>query len=395
MVLAVAVGAIALTLRFVQLRDMVGAPVIEGTNVGRLAPAWQRHIGGGGSTRAVVADDTVYVASDDGALHAVDARTGEIRWVGPTAIGAPTSPVVADGTALLHVASRLYAFDVDCASGGATCTPRWSARTGGGNEASPTVADGTVYVVATPGGITAFPLACGTPCTPLWTVPDREGHMARQLAVSDGVVWDSSSHALSAFPAACGSSGATCPSLVANVAPEDADLASGPAVVDGVVYVGASDGSLFAVPAGCARGDACGPIWRAQTGGSIVATPLVIGGRVYAASSDGLVYAFPTDCADPARTCPPLWISRTGGPLKEQPVVANGLMYVASTDGNLYVFRDDCGTQGSECAPLLVEPIGSLPPSPMVSGDRTLLTIGAEGTITAWTVDGLSPDAPR
>ena len=295
LIVVVAVAAIAVTFRFVQLRDTVAAPVIDATNVGRLAPAWQRHIGGGGLSRAVVADGTVYVASDDGALHAVDARTGEIRWVGPTAIGAPTSPVVADGTVLLHVASRLYAFDVDCGSGGATCTPRWSARTGGGNEASPTVADGTVYVVATPGGITAFPLACGMPCTPLWTVPDQEGHMARPLAVSDGVVWDSGSHALSAFPAACGSSGATCQALVANVAPDGADLASGPAVADGVVYVGASDGSLFAVPAGCARGDACGPLWRAQTGGSIVATPLVVGGRVYAASSDGLVYAFPTD----------------------------------------------------------------------------------------------------
>ena len=219
--------------------------------------------------------------------------------------------------------------------------------------------------------------------------------MARPLAVSDGVVWDSSSHALSAFPADCGSSGAECTALVDRVAPDGADLASGPAVADGVVYVGASDGRLLAVLATCATGASCGPLWRAQTGGSIVATPLVVGGRVYAASSDGRVYAFPTACTDPQGPCSPLWIGRTDGPLKETPVATNGLVYVTSTDGNLYVFRDDCATQGSECAPLLVEPVGPLPPGPLIAGDRTLVTIGADGTITAWTVDGLSPDEPR
>ncbi len=397
LVVVVAVAAIAVAFRFVQLHDAVGAPTIDATNVDRLAPAWQRDISGGGSSRAVVADGIIYAASDDGALSAVDARTGEIQWVGPTALGAPTSPVVAAGTVLLHVGGRLYAFAIDCASGGATCASQWSARTGGGNEAAPTVSDGTVYVVATPGGITAFPLACAMPCTPLWTVTYQEGHMARSVAVSDGVVWDSSTHALSAYPAACGSAGASCQALIANVAPDGADLASPPAIADGVIYVGASDGSLYAVPAACATGDAasCEPLWRAHTGGSIAATPLLAGGRVYVASSDGLIYAFPAMCADPGGSCPPLWVGRTGGPLKEQPVVANGLAYVTSTDGYMYAFADASATLGSERAPLVVESVGPLPPTPMVAGGHTLVTIAADGRLTAWTIDGASPDGLR
>src|SRR4029450_4447562 len=130
---------------------------------------------------------------------------------------------------LLQVASQVYAFDVACASGGPTCTPRWSARAGGGNEAAPTVADGIAYFVATPGGISAFPLACTMPCTSLWTAPELEGHQARSVAGAGGVGWDWSPHALSAFPTDCGSAGATCQALVADLAPDGADLASPPA----------------------------------------------------------------------------------------------------------------------------------------------------------------------
>ena len=394
----VVVAAIAMTFRFLQLRDEIAAPTIDTTNIDRLAPAWQRHVSGGGSTRATVADGTVFAASDDGALHALDAQTGETRWVGQTAIGLPTSPVVANGTVLLHVAGRLYAFDAECASGGATCAPRWSARTGGGNEAEPTVVDGTVYVVATPGGIKAFPVECNAQCGFLWSAPDLEGHQARTVAVSDGVVWDSSSHALTAFPTACGSGGATCQALIADVAPDGADLASPPAVANGVLYVGASDGRLFAVPTVCASGGSCDPLWEAQTGGAIAATPLVVGNRVYAASSDGLLYAFPSGCADAGASCPALWVGRTGGPLNEPPAVANGLVYVTSTDGNLYVFADTVDpsdTPGSERAPVLVEPIGPLPPSPTVWAARGLVTIAADGTLSAWTVDAASLDGVR
>jgi hypothetical protein len=70
-------------------------------------------------------------------------------------------------------------------------------------------------------------------------------------------------------------------------------------------------------------------------------------------------------------------------------------VYVSSIDGSLYAFRDDCGTDGAECVPLRVEPIGDLPPSPTVWGDRALFTIAADGKLAAWSVGGASLDGVR
>jgi len=114
-----------------------GSPVIDATNVTRLAAAWSVPIEAAGVTTPTIADGVAYVAADDGTLHALDARTGATIWVGITQVGAPTTPVVADDVVLVHVRGTLYAFDVGCASRGATCQPRWEGQTGGGNEATP------------------------------------------------------------------------------------------------------------------------------------------------------------------------------------------------------------------------------------------------------------------
>src|SRR4029079_5807065 len=108
-------------------------------------------------------------------------------------------------------------------------------------------------------GLYALPETCEeTPtCEPLWIAADPENHVAHAPAVSGGVVWDSSSHALRAFPTACPTSGTTCEALVDGLRPGGVDLASGPAVADGVLYVGASDGTVEAVSTTCAGGGSC------------------------------------------------------------------------------------------------------------------------------------------
>ena len=45
----------------------------------------------------------------DGKLHAIDAATGGVLWIGVTQLGTPTSPVVAQGRVLVHVGGSLYA----------------------------------------------------------------------------------------------------------------------------------------------------------------------------------------------------------------------------------------------------------------------------------------------
>jgi len=249
--------------------------------------------------------------------------------------------------------------------------------------------------VASPGGLFAVPLACGTSCSPAWQAPDPAGHVAHPPAVSEGLVWDSSAHVLAAYPAQCGASGATCAPLVEGIRPTGADLSSGPAVSDGVVYVGSSDGALLAVPASCATDGSCEPLWLARTAGPIVATPLVDGDRVYAASSDGTLYAFPVACGTAGGTCSPSWTGETGGALKEPPTVAGDVVLVTSTDGRLYAFPRDCRTDGRACTPLVAEPVGALPQSPRVWAGRAVVTIAADGKLTAWSVDGERLDGVR
>ena len=388
---AVGVLVVALVLPLGE-RSMV--PVtsrIDATNAGRLALAWSERVDGAGASAPVVADGVLYVAGDDGKLRAIDAASGEVLWIGVTQLGTPTSPVVAQGRVLVHVGGSLFAFEVGCGTAGAECQQSWHATTGGGNIGTPIVVDGVAYVVAAPGGLTAFPVSCeATTCAPLWLAPDAEGHVAHAPAASDGVIWDSSSHALSAFPVACGTAGATCEPLIQAVRPGGADLLSGPAVADGVVYVGASDGDLIAVSTSCASGGSCGPLWRGQTGGSIVGTPSVVGGRVYVASNDGGLYAFPTSCETGGARCDAIWIGRTGGPIRDQPVVSNGIVYVASTDGKLYGFAEACETT-DDCRPTFVVSLGDLPTRPAVWADRVVFAMSADGTLSAFTIDGEGP----
>jgi eukaryotic-like serine/threonine-protein kinase len=56
--------------------------------------------------------------------------------------------------------------------------------------------------------------------------------------------------------------------------------------VDGVVYIGGGEGALLALEA--ATGEV---LWRWQTDGIVGSSPAVVEGVVYVGSSDGFVYA--------------------------------------------------------------------------------------------------------
>ena len=57
-------------------------------------------------------------------------------------------------------------------------------------------------------------------------------------------------------------------------------------VIDGVVYIGSQDHTLYAVSA-----QAGTTVWRFTTKGSIVSTPAVVNGVVYIGSNDHSLYA--------------------------------------------------------------------------------------------------------
>jgi outer membrane protein assembly factor BamB len=105
-------------------------------------PAWYRELGDSGGTPGVAAaDGTVYRATGDGGLWALDAATGETVW--SQSVAGDRSffePRVGEGAVYVQVDGRLTA--VERADG----TARW--RDDQGYVGDPAVGDGRVYCVA-------------------------------------------------------------------------------------------------------------------------------------------------------------------------------------------------------------------------------------------------------
>lgn len=98
----------------------------------------------------VLADGTLYVTTEEPALHAIDPSIGTERWQ-VDLDGSPTSPVVADDMVYLGTdANSVYGFDAQSSE------QRWRFETGGGVVVPPAVLDGTVYAASTDGTLYAL-----------------------------------------------------------------------------------------------------------------------------------------------------------------------------------------------------------------------------------------------
>ena len=95
-----------------------------------------------------------------------------------------------------------------------------------------------------------------------------------------------------------------------------------PAVVDGVVYAGSDDHSLYALIAETGE-----LLWSYATGDVIRSTPTVVDGRVFFGSNDNHVYALD------AATGQELWKHDTGDWVQYTPAVSAGKVYVAASSG--------------------------------------------------------------
>ena len=125
-------------------------------------------------------------------------------------------------------------------------------------------------------------------------------------------------------------------------APTGATITGTPVVAGGEVYVGASNGELYAFPeAGCGA-TTCSPDWTATVGGSITTSVATNGATVFVGSSDGSLDAFPVGGCG-SSTCAPEWSAPVGGALSA-PAVNGSLVYVGSTSGLLDAFpATGCG----------------------------------------------------
>jgi outer membrane protein assembly factor BamB len=345
------------------------------------APLWTAAMGGTilELSSPAVANGVVYVGSDDHKVYAFDAAgttncSGSPKsctplWTATTGDFVGSSPTVANG--VVYVGSddhKVYAFDAagttNCSGSPKTCAPLWTATTGGAVRASPAVANGTLFVGSQDGTLYLFDAAgstncSGTPktCTPLTTRPVA-GSSIFGVAVAAGKVYVSASlsdgfGALSAYDATIKTDClyGPCPPLWrAGLG----SMPSAPAVANGVVYVGAYGGPLYAFDAngktGCTQEGVCVPLWTADIGGySQGSSPAIANGVVYigsgVANPVGLLRAFDasgtTNCSGTPKVCTPVWTNdNLFAPIQSSPAVANGYVYIGgSLNGGIAAFQ--------------------------------------------------------
>jgi outer membrane protein assembly factor BamB len=335
--------------------------------------AWLAPTGGPVRSTPAVAGDTVYFGSADGALHAVDSRSGRERWRFATAGPISSSPAVAQGTVFFTSRDRhLYAVDaesgrqrwrfamgedlpfiwgwdyflsspaldggrvyvgsgdghvyaVDARSG----REAWRFKTGGRVRSSPAVADGSVYAGSMDGRLYALAADSGRL---RWTFD------------TEGVTLDSASFrydrtSVQSSPAIAGRLvvfGCRDGHLYA-VDRESGRLAwrfdhetswvvSSPAVFEGMALVGSSDGHFFqAVDLATGK-----ERWRHATGSNVYASPAVGAGVVYFGCQDGTFYALD------ARSGEERWRFQAGSRIFSSPALVDGVLYFGCDDGALY-----------------------------------------------------------
>jgi outer membrane protein assembly factor BamB len=170
------------------------------------------------------------------------------EWVATVPEGPGFAPVVDHGMVFTAAAdgTDLYAFPVDCATGGKTCKPAWTGRTEDGVGFAPLVADEQVLVATTLGStLSAFPIRCARTCEPSW-VAQLDDSIVYPPVVSSGLIYVSGIEAMTVFTTACAN---PCPGIFRWDVPSGNPQA--PVFVsDDTVLISANNDTVFALRLG-------------------------------------------------------------------------------------------------------------------------------------------------
>lgn len=130
------------------------------------------------------------------------------------------------------------------------------------------------------------------------------------------------------------------------------DLHSSPIVVDGIVYISLSTRSVDSISHRtektrykvflCALKASDGTLlWQRQigasTGANILTAPVAMQGIMYVGADDGYLYALRTSDGIS------LWHYKTNGTLLSSPTIAEGIVCIGANDGCVYALRSDDG----------------------------------------------------
>jgi len=117
-----------------------------------------------------------------------------------------------------------------------------------------------------------------------------------------------------------------------SVSPESG-IHSSPAVVDGVIYFGSQDRTMYAVDA-----DTGTKLWEFRTKGFVESSPAVVDGIVYFGSNDGYFYALNAETGELQ------WEPfHTGKANQSSPAVADGIVFFGSDNSKFYALDANTG----------------------------------------------------
>lgn len=281
---------------------------------------------------AALAGGLVYITSFDAKVYAVDLLTGKQIWSFKTnATALYASPVVANGSVYLgeHLdggLGDLYALD---AKTGEKLWQKGSAF----NIATPLLANGTLYVPTYTIELQLVaPVEAESGNELPYNGPDELGINTPRLV--DNVLYvgsrDRYSHPTDGYLYALDAKNQLKQMWRVHTGPTGT---SSPAVANGLVYIGALDGTLFAIDIATHA-----VRWTFKAKGAIESSPLAQGDAIYVGSDDGSVYA--VDAASGAKR----WAYKTGAGVSSSPVLAGSVLYIGSQDGSVYALDPQHGT---------------------------------------------------
>lgn len=242
------------------------------------------------SSRAVVADGTVYIGSADGKLYALDAASGKEKWHFATDGALRGSSAVADGRVYFG-SSDNSVYALDAADGGL----EWQYDTLKPVVSTPLVSNGMVYVGSRSANFFAFDAATGRV---EWRKFYWISWVESSARIRDGVLYVGSSDYARLF------------ALDALTGHElwrfntHGEAWPDPAVTDTLVYTGSVGYSDFPRQAGFYAVDRASgkEVWRYSMpvtplplGNGVNSSPAVDGGLVFFGGLDGVFYAFPVN----------------------------------------------------------------------------------------------------
>jgi outer membrane protein assembly factor BamB len=235
----------------------------------------------------VIGGDHIFQLGDDGVIRALNKRTGHSFWRRSLGRLSASSPAVVGKTVFASVLSRrggeggrVYALDY------ATGKTRWSRDLPSASESSPMVDHGKLFFGSQNGTVYALKASNGRV---IWTY-HAAGAVKASPTLSDGVLYfgDYSGHVQAVSERTgrriwiSGSGGALLGS---------GTFYSTPAAFYGRIFLGNTDGRVYAYDAGTGKLD-----WAVQTGAYVYASPAVtnapgLGPTIYLGSYDGTFYA--------------------------------------------------------------------------------------------------------